>query len=88
MADSSSKIEALKQKQQVLQARIQQLEAREKVKQRKQDTRRKILIGAYILDKAEKEGTLTALYQEMGNYIQREADKPLFEMKVEEAMEA
>lgn len=37
------------------------MEALEKVRERKKDTRRKILIGAYCLDKAHREGVLEEL---------------------------
>ena len=42
------RLENLKKKKEQLSARIQQIEAREKSKQRKQDTRRKILLGSLL----------------------------------------
>lgn len=71
-------LEKLKAQQKKLQARIQKMEALEKVRERKKDTRRKILIGAYCLDKAQREGTLEGLYQVVREYLSRESDKVLF----------
>ena len=50
MNEKCSKIETLKQKKEQLNARIQKLEALQKSRERKRDTRRKILIGAYFMD--------------------------------------
>lgn len=44
-----SKVEKLKKQRSVLNARIQKMEATQKQQGRKQDTRRKILVGAYYL---------------------------------------
>ncbi len=72
------KIESLKKKRAQLNARIQKLQAQQKLKQRKQDTRRKILIGAYTLEQAKTKGTEEILYQEMLKYLKRDIDKALF----------
>jgi len=53
----------------------------EKIQERKQDARRKILIGSYCIHKANREGTLVDLYQEMDNYIKRNADRALFKLE-------
>ena len=74
----TSKIELLKQKRAQLNARIQKLEAQQKLKDRKQETRRKILIGAYTLEQAKTNGTEETLYHEMLNYLKRDIDKALF----------
>jgi large subunit ribosomal protein L7/L12 len=78
-----SKIDALKIKRERLQAQIQKLEASEKSRERKQDTRRKILVGSYFIDKAKEEGGVESLYQLMGNYLKRESDKQLFQEKIQ-----
>ncbi|HVT62766.1 MAG TPA: mobilization protein, partial [Legionellaceae bacterium] len=69
----------LKLKKERLHAQIQKLEASEKSRERKRDTRRKILIGSYFLDKAKEEGGITSLYQAMESYLKRETDKQLFQ---------
>ena len=49
--NTRNKVEKLKEKQEVLKARIQLIENREKSKERKLETRKKILIGSYFLEK-------------------------------------
>ena len=78
-----SKIDALKIKRERLQAQIQKLDASEKSRERKQDTRRKILVGSYFIDKAKEEGGVESLYQLMGDYLKRESDKQLFQEKIQ-----
>ena len=82
MEKKISKIDALKIKRERLQAQIQKLEASEKSRERKQDTRRKILVGSYFIDKAKEEGGVESLYQLMGDYLKRESDKQLFQEKI------
>lgn len=74
----NEQLEKLKSKQRVLKARIQKMEAAEKVKARKADVRRKILLGAYVLAEAKREGTLGALKERLYGYLEREVDKALF----------
>jgi hypothetical protein len=79
------RLEKLKLKQEQLKARIKQLEALEKTRQKKQDTRRKILIGAFFLERMEKDETfnsktLTAL----DKFLKRDIDRALFEFPEKE----
>lgn len=78
MEGHSSKLELLKKKQAQLKAQIQNLEAAEKAKEKKRDTRRKILIGAYYIDKAKEDGSLNELYKKLDGYLIRESDRKLF----------
>ena len=55
------KLEKLKQQKEKINARIQAAEARIKNSERKKDTRRKILVGAYYLDKATEENNFGEL---------------------------
>ena len=71
-------LEKLKTQRQKLDARIQKMEARGKAQSRKQDVRRKILIGAYYLSQAIKEGTVPELRELMNTFLTRESDKKLF----------
>lgn len=80
MNEKQSRLDALKKKQEQLRAQIQKLESLEKSRERKRDARRKILIGAYFLDKANQEGSLSLLYQQMDNYLKRNADRELFKL--------
>ena len=74
-------LEKLKQQRATLDARIQAAEARTRVSERKQDTRRKILIGAYYLEQAQRNQQQWAeLQQIMTRYLTRENDRRLFEL--------
>ena len=74
----TSKVESLKVKRDQLNARIKNMEAADRNRQRKQETRRKILIGAYYLKQAVDGGSLPALYKTMQGFLSRESDKVLF----------
>jgi len=74
----SSALERLKKQRDSYNARIQMIEAREKVKERKLDTRRKILVGAYYLDVAKKENKLDSLSKLMTKFLTRDSDRALF----------
>jgi hypothetical protein len=80
------KIEAQLEKLKQLKARKQAIEAREKSKQkeqeRKDDTRRKILLGSYLIKKmhaneANKEKILT----ELNEYLTENRDRQLFDLQ-------
>lgn len=73
-------IERLKWQQQKLTSRIQQMESRQRQNERKQETRRKILVGAYYLDAARKAGAITELNQNMTNFLTRDSDRALFSL--------
>jgi len=78
-ADKEDKIARLKKQRDILNARIQKAEALEKSRERKRDTRRKILVGAYYLDQARKDGTLDELNKIMDDYLTRDSDRKLFD---------
>jgi len=75
------KLESLKKKQAQIKARIQTLESAEKYRERKRETRRKILIGSYYLDKAKNENKLDEIVRIMEGYLKRNSDRVLFELK-------
>lgn len=81
MNEQRSKLETLKKKKEQLNARIHKLESLQKARERKQDTRRKILIGAYFMDKATEEGNLNVLYQQLEGYLKRNSDRELFQLE-------
>jgi hypothetical protein len=85
MKKSSEKLDGLKKKQAILQARIEQMEAREKTRERKQDLRRRVLVGAYFLEQAAKDGKVAELYQEMDGFLVRNSDRALFDLPLTEA---
>lgn len=76
---ATTPLDNLKKKRDQLNARIQKMEAFKKSKARKQDTRRKILIGAYTLAQAKKNESQETLYQNVLGFLSRESDKKLFE---------
>jgi large subunit ribosomal protein L7/L12 len=78
MNEKQSKLDVLKNKKEQLNARVQKLEALQKARERKRDTRRKILIGAYFMDKATEEGALDTLFQQLNGYLKRNSDRELF----------
>ena len=73
-----SKLEKLKLQQDKLKSRIQKIESLEKHKDRKQDTRRKILIGSYFLDQANIHNTFDDLKNKMEKFLTRNSDRALF----------
>ena len=75
-----SQIEKLKRQKEIIEARLQQAEARHKHRERKEETRRKILLGAYFLDKLRKEGTLESVKQELEVFLTRNSDRKLFDL--------
>lgn len=78
MNEKHSQLDSLKKKKEQLNARIQKLKSLQKSRDRKRDTRRKILIGAYFMDKATEEGSLDSLFQQLNSYLTRNSDRELF----------
>ncbi len=76
-----SKIEKLKKQREVINNRIQKMEAMEKNRERKRDTRKKILIGSYHLDQAKKSDTMDALNKIMDKFLKRNSDRELFDLE-------
>jgi len=77
----TAQLDNLKKKREQINARIQKMEASQKTKARKQETRRKILVGAFYLDKTRKEGVYDALVKSMDGYLKRDSDRVLFDLK-------
>ena len=67
-----------------LKAQKQAVEAREKNKiseqQRKDDTRRKILLGSYLLKKMEDEAEKQQILSELNEYLKEKRDRDLFNL--------
>ena len=75
----NSKMETLKAKKEQIEARIKNLEAKERLKQKKQDTRRKILIGAMITEQMGKtEETKSKVMASLDGFLTRPMDRELF----------
>lgn len=76
-------IQAHRKKLEQLKAKKIAIESRQKIRQkqgeRKQDTRRKILIGALILEKMEKDEELKQkVTKELDQFLTRKTDRELF----------
>ena len=71
-------LEKLLQQQVKLDAKIKAIKEREAYQDRKNETRRKILSGAYILEKHRKEGTMYQLNKELDWFLTRKNDRALF----------
>ena len=78
MEKKSGKLEGLQRKQEQLKARIQLMKALERTRERKRDTRRKILIGAYYHDRAVREERFHEIVKIMDGYLSRDSDRALF----------
>jgi hypothetical protein len=73
-----SNLEKLKVQKSKLDARIQIAEARAKIKEKKNDLSRKILIGTYHLDNAIKNNSMHEINKLMDQYLIRDYDRSLF----------
>ena len=78
MTKSNDQLLKIKKKRDQLNARIQQMEAYEKTKARKRETKKKILIGAYYLDQAKKDDTYQDLVNQLDTFLVRSSDRQLF----------
>lgn len=78
------KIEAQLEKLKQLKAQKQAIEARERTKQkeqdRKDDTRRKILLGSYLLKKMENEQNKEKILADLNEYLKEDRDRKLFKL--------
>lgn len=80
METKPSRLESLKKQQEQLKAKIQALEASESSRERKRETRRKILVGAYYLDKMRSDNKFNELVSLMDAYLSRDSDRVLFNL--------
>ena len=76
------RIEAQLEKLKQLKAQKQAIEARERTKQkeqeRKDDTRRKILLGSYLIKKMQNEANKEKILAELNEYLTEDRDRQLF----------
>jgi len=75
---STRNLDSLKKKRDVINARIRLIQNREQSKESKDNTRRKILIGSYYLDQANKNNTFDAVVKLMDSYLTRDSDRKVF----------
>ena len=78
------RIEAQLEKLKQLKAQKQAIEARERTKQkeqqRKDDTRRKILLGSYLIKKMQNEANKEKILAELNEYLTEDRDRQLFDL--------
>ncbi len=72
--------ERLKQLKAQKQAVLAREKAKKKEQERKDDTRRKILLGSYLLKKMENEANKEKILAEMNEYLTEERDRNLFNL--------
>ena len=77
-----AKLEAeTKDKSQKLKNQLKRLEQREKAKDRKRDTRRKILAGSWVLERVAKDDAFAAKFRnDLDQYLTRDIDRALFDL--------
>ena len=84
MSNLDEKIKTHEERLKQLKAQKQAVLAREKKKisdqQRKEDTRRKILLGSYLLKKMEDETGKTKILAELNEYLTEDRDRKLFNL--------
>lgn len=80
MNKTLSALERLKAQHAKNAARIQSMEARLKVSERKKETRRKILIGSYYLEEAIKKNQMEEIKKHMDTFLTRDSDRVLFDL--------
>jgi hypothetical protein len=56
------------------------MQNREQSKERKDNTRRKILIGSYYLEQANKNNSFDSVVKLMDSYLTRDSDRMLFDL--------
>ena len=80
-AKPADRIRKLEEQRARINAEIQRVRSRENQAERKRDTRRKILVGAMVLDQVERgEGSEERLKAVMDRFLEREQDRALFEL--------
>ncbi len=73
------RIKELESKKKQIEARIQKLKAIESTKNRKEDTRRKILLGAMVMKLIEKGyWSQEEIYQQLDKFLDKQLDRQLF----------
>ena len=76
----NNQLDKLYQQRKQLDARIQKLSAAESTRERKRDTRRKILVGSFYLDYVEKNNRMDELKQKLDGFLTRNSDRMLFDL--------
>ena len=78
-AKIKDQLKILRDRKEVIAAKMQKLEASAKVVTRKRELQKKILVGTYFLEQASKNGTMDELKTAMLGYLKRISDRKLFD---------
>jgi len=78
MTTTHTALDKLKTSREKINVRIQRLEALEKERRRKNETRRKFLIGDVVLRDARKNKTMQTLIAKVAPHLTRASDRRLF----------
>lgn len=79
MAKTAERLAKLEEQRARINAEIQRIRAREQQQKRKENTRRKVLVGAWILGKVENgEWPEQRLLDGLDSYLERDHDRALF----------
>ena len=85
----SRRLEELLKKREQLNAQIQKARSRESAQKRKEDTRRKILLGALMMQMMEKgELERDKILKKLDGFLTRDIDRKLFDLPLKEKKES
>ena len=77
----NKRLESLLRKREELNAKIQKIKSKEAVQKRKEDTRRKILLGALLMEMMEKgELDKNKIKKRLDSFLTRDIDRKLFDL--------
>jgi len=79
--ESTDTLSKLLKQQAALEQKIKQESAKAKTQARRDETRRKVLVGAYVLKKHEEAGTLDVLKNELDKYLSKNPERRLFGLR-------
>ena len=90
MATKAERLTALEQKQAQIQKQIQALKARDTAQERKDDTRRKVLLGGFVLAQMKKNGigvqSVTYESERFIDTLNNDRDRVLFGLAAKPAL--
>lgn len=73
-------IKKLKKQRDEINARLNKERAKKRAQERKNDTRRKIILGGFLLSRISYDENAKKLYEQCLNSLEKEQDKELFEV--------
>ena len=78
-------LEKLKEQRAQIEARIKRIESKEKSQERKRETRKKIIVGGYFLDRMKNDaGLQTQVMTDLEKRLNRNLDRDVFGFELKE----